>query len=320
MRKLSFITAIAALMFVCQTTWSQTMTANEKQLESAVKKYNDLNTFIDQFGGENKMALSDLYAIEADVDRGLVLLDDLIKKESGEIARTANYFRTNFLYQQAFAHGIHGNTATAYTKLKAIANDINGLTSSSFPFRYKFEEKNYIVNWEDYAPTMGEFYAAMAELGTIRGEDEESLRYARLSVDFPQSTVWFKFVSLSQILKIKEKQQQYDQEMVDVSLQHMNQFILLDEESKQTVDTYKFPDYSYAWNLLATAIQRNQTLSKNGYYYAQATSVFKKMTDDRSLSDAYMKAVNAGYSDRNFLFEAADYAVPKNSGHWPLRH
>ncbi|MBK8705013.1 MAG: hypothetical protein IPN33_16585 [Saprospiraceae bacterium] len=314
MRKLSFITAIAALLCIHQTTWSQTMTANEKQLESAVKIYNELNTFIDHFGGENKMALSDLYAIDADVEKGLVLLDDLIKKESGEILKTANYFRTNFLYQQAFAYGIYGNNAAAYTKFKAIANEINALTSSSFPFRYKFEEKNYIINWENFSLTLGEFYAAMAELGGINGDDDESLRYARLSLNYPQSTAWYKFVSLVQILKIKEKKQQYDQETVDISLQHMNQFALLDEESKKSVETYNFPDYTYSWNLLATAIQRNPALSNNGYYYAQATSVFKKMADDRSLSDAYMKAVNAGYSDRGFYLKPPITPYPKIQG------
>ncbi|MBK9013094.1 MAG: hypothetical protein IPM82_02855 [Saprospiraceae bacterium] len=155
---------------------AQTPTEN---LQSAVEIYNALREY--QGGFDSKtITQSNIDDVKTRMDKGVALLDKVIREGNADQIKASRYFKNNFKYEYGFVLGMKGQNAKSYEVMKEIEKDITAFISADFPLRYEYFGKNYVINWDNFAPTQAEFLTGFAEISYNLGKYEEAV----------PSTVW----------------------------------------------------------------------------------------------------------------------------------
>lgn len=162
MKHLFFLIA----MLCCTATGAVLAQTPAETLEKAVTDYNALRTYIE---GLQPKTLTDAQVADckARMDKALPMLDQVIREGNSDEIKTARYFRVNFQYQYSFVLGMKGQNKQSLEVMRAIEREFTLFTSSDFPLRYIFTGINYIITWENFAPTQAEYYTGFGEVCTI---------------------------------------------------------------------------------------------------------------------------------------------------------
>jgi hypothetical protein len=297
---LLFVVVAGPLLLRAQT--------NAELLEQAVRTYNAMRDFEDNLKpGTVKEA--DVERMKADIASGRPKLETVMRNGTTEEATCARYFNANFSYELGFIYGMMGRNKDAYEVLNSIATDYNYFsTSDRFPLGYKYDGKNYSIKYENFAPTLTEYYTGMAEITANLSKYDESLIWARKSLASPNTTAWYKYISYNKVMEVKGKQKILDQELLDAALNQMLTYADLDTSYKRTVKENNYPTQRTSFEKMKNVLNTKPELGRGGYYYATAAPVLERLKDVVRASEAYSLALDAGYSEYRFYDKAIAYA------------
>lgn len=304
MKKLLFA---AVLFMMSAPLFAQTKA--ERDLESAVRSYNALRDFT----GSLKPATitdADVASVSKIAADGLALLDPLIKNEPAKIGDVARYFRANYLYEKAFVLGMKGRRAEAFELMRSIDADMNGFTSSRFPLEYGFEGRNYVVKWENFAPTQGEYNVSMAEFFYEKKDYPNALAYAnKANENAAFLSDFLKTLNNYWIIQIKNERKEYDRVGLDAAVNALENFHALEAEERQagSEDLKTLLDIAPA--LLDNTLTAHPDLLANGEPYARAAHVLRAEGRGEQYRAFAGKALRAGYRDREFLNQTLNDAA-----------
>lgn len=302
---------LVALLLVSVTTiFAQTKA--ERDLESAVRKYNAMRDYADALKPAT-VTDADIANIGKSVDEGLALLDPIIKKESGDIVDVARYFRMNYLYEKGFILGMKGRRTEAFDLLRTIDGDMNTFNSARFPLRYAYEGRNYVVKWENFAPTQGEYFVSMTEFYFTQKDYDNALAYAgKANGNTSFLSDYLRAINNYWIVQMKNERREYDRVSLDAAVTALESYHALDADERQSSG-----DLNRVLDLAPTTVDNILTqhpeLQASGEPYARVANVMRAESKGDQYRNFAAKAIKAGYRDREFLEQALrDAATAKD--------
>lgn len=281
---------------------------NAEKLEQAVKIYNSLRDYEDGLT-PGSVKTSDIDHIKEETAKAKPLLDDVVASGSAEESKTARYFRANFQYELGFVLGMMGKNQEAYTTLSVIKADFEFFSDpKQFPLRYVFDGKNYSIAFDNFGPTLAEYYTGMGEICANLGKTQESLSWSRMGYSFSYTTEWYKYIAAAKIIEQKKKLDEYDQEMADMAMSQLKLYNRMDTSYKRTIRENAYPSPESFYKTMNSVLNEKPELSKGGAYYAEAAPEFEKAGHNSKAADFYNRAVQAGYRSSTFSDQLIQFA------------
>jgi hypothetical protein len=232
----------AVLVIFCLSVACLPAQTTVENLQNAVQEYNAMREYMNGF---NAKTVNDdhLSAVKNRMNKGLPMLEKVLKDGTPEQIKTAQYFKSNFKYQYSFVLGMMGKNAQAYDVLKEIERDITSLTGSDFPLRYEYFGKNFIINWDNFSATQAEYLTSMGEVAYNLSRFEDAIKFTRMALNHSSTTNWLKYIAVNKMLDIYNKKTSLlsDAEYHDFALKSMKQYDALVDENKQTVKDNNYP-------------------------------------------------------------------------------
>jgi hypothetical protein len=307
MKHLIFLIA----MLCCTATGSVLAQTPAETLEKAVTDYNALRTYIE---GLEPKTLTDAQVADckARMDKGLPMLDQVIREGNSDEIKTARYFRVNFQYQYSFVLGMKGQNKQSLEVMRAIEREFTSFTSSDFPLRYIFTGKSYIINWENFAPTQAEYYTGFGEVLYNLSYYEDAVRVSRIAVAHPNSTEWLQYIAANKLLDINAKNNMLipAQELEELALKSIRFYDLLAESSKKTAAENNYPKVQRGMNVLLTNVQQNANPTTVSRCAEAAPLAAKYEVKNTKVLQLYEAAYRNGYASADKVWHqaAAGYA------------
>ncbi len=300
----------AAALLLCLLPVALCAQSPAETLEKAVTDYNALVTYVD---GLNAKTVTDanLSDVKARMDKGIQMLDQVIREGNSDEIKTARYFRLNFQYQYSFILGMKGENRKALDVMKNIEKDFTAFSAGDFPLRYVFTGKNYVIKWENFGPTQAEFYTGFAEVHYNLGEFGEAVRLAHLGLTHPNTTPWFRYICANKILDAGAKNTTLltDAEREEMALRSIKLYDGLSDEEKGTVAEYKYPRVIRGVNILLENGQKNAGAQIIARCAEAAHIAGRHEPKNTKILQLYELAYRNGHSgDKGFHQGAANYA------------
>ncbi|MEO5641822.1 MAG: hypothetical protein ABIQ40_18985 [Bacteroidia bacterium] len=289
---------------------------NAEKLEKAVKIYNTTLDFVDSKTTATT-TLDDIDKMKADQSKANLLFDDVKVNGTTEEARVARYFSANFQYEIGYTYGMIGKNRDAYTVLNAIKQDFEFFSNSSiYPLSYKFDSKNYSITYDNFAPTLAEYYAGMAEITYNLGKNDESIDWSKKTLGNSYSSNWYKYIALNSILKAKSENKEWDKAMLDFALQQITICTQLDTVSNRIIKENDFPTALLGAEKIEITLEKKPALAIGEYHRGTAAPILAKLKKYDKALLFYKAALLGGFADKNksYLFDAATFALNEESG------
>lgn len=286
-----------------------------EKLEKAVRMYNDIRDFEDGLK-PGTVKETDIDKMKASLAEAQPLLEYAVSNGTSEEAKTARYFLANFNYEIGFIYGMMGRNRDAYDRLSMIKDDYAFFSNASnFPLRYVYDGKNYAVKFENFSPTLSEYYTGMGEICTNLSKYDEALTWVKKSLDSPGLTDWYKYISLNKLLEIKKKQNVWDKEVLDAGLQQLRVFSALDSSYRRTIRENNYPTQVTSCSRMDEVIAKNPSLGQGEYHRGEAAPLLVRLEDETRALSYYAYAIAGGYADskKEYLFNAAFLAKKNNN-------
>ena len=227
------------LCFLSFITQAQTPAEN---LQNGIQIYNALREYED---GLVAASITDenIEDVKTRMLKGLELLEKVIKEGTAVEIKAARYFKTNFKYEYLFTLGMDGQNAAAFDICKEIERDMTGYSAADFPISYAYFDKNYVIKWENFAPSQAEYYTGYAEIAYNIKKYEDGLRVNRLAITHPNTSSWLKYIALNKMLDLYDKNNAFltELEYLDFSLQSVKAYYALTAADHQTITENKYP-------------------------------------------------------------------------------
>ncbi len=239
--KTSLRSALASIALLFISTFIQAQTPVEN-LQSAVEIYNAMREYGDGLDA-NTLSQSNIDDMKSRMDKGTLLLDKVIREGNADQIKVARYFRNNFKYEYGFVLGMKGQNALAFEIMKEIEKDVTSFSAADFPLRYLYFDKNYVINWENFAPTQAEFLTGMAEICYNLGKYEDAARVNKKAIAHPNTTDWLRYIALNKMLDIYSNDNSLlsTEEQSQYALEATLEYDKLDEDFKETVKENNYP-------------------------------------------------------------------------------
>ncbi len=280
----------------------------EKDLENAVEHYNALRALMTGVSKAAAVTPELQRNVKERHDKGLALLDNVISTGNAEQIKTSRYFAFNFKYKYAFLLGIKGENTTAYNAMKAIKNDLTLYTqANNFPFRYRKEEKNFIVKYDDFSSTIGEFYTGYSELAFKNKNMDESLEYARKAYTFANKSAMLHYIALNQLIITLTEKKEYNTEMARYAMEQIQCYAQkLKPEEQATIEENKFPTPLSRSRTLKNVLDKKPDFAERFRICGEAAKVLMTQSkrDDSHILDFFEIAIKEAVT----LNEAIDFA------------
>jgi hypothetical protein len=286
-----------------------------EKLEAGVKIYNAMRDFEDSLAPAT-LTQDKIDRMKSMSDQAVGIFDDVIKNGDAQQKETARYFKMNARYELGFVYGMKGQNQNAYDVLKSLESDVDYYSEASrYPLRYVFDGKNYSIKYENFSATVVEYYTGMAEICTNLGKYDEGIRFARKVETFPNANTWYRYIALNKIMEIKKKKDEYDREMIDAALKHIQVYALLDSSYMRTVRENNYPTTKSSAANIVKCIERDPSLAKGEYHRGTAAPVIAKVGSSKTAIEFYIAAIEGGFAanDKNYLFDAAEFGKKEYS-------
>lgn len=287
-------------------------TKAERELETAVRFY---NAYQDMVEGLKNGAVAPDEAKKAEeaykkIKTGLA---GIISNESGEIRRTALYFRTVSDYERALFLSKNKEFSKSSELVFELEPSFSEWDAGDFPLSYAYDEKTFKINYDNFAPTEASYYVALGELyQTQKGNSSKSIEYCRKSAQNNKATAFVASIANYYLLFGKDRQGQYDQESVDAALKLLKKYNSLSSEEKTTFQSFSPQVAPLAYNSLQKAATANPSYCRSGSCYGEAAPELALLGENNLAAQAYTRAIQAGYGSYAFFNEAVDIAHKTN--------
>lgn len=231
-----------------------------EDLQKAVEIYNAMREYGDGLNAKT-LTQSNVDDMKARMDKGVVLLDRVIREGNADQIKVARYFRNNFNYEYGFVLGMKGENAKSYEVMKGVERDVTSFTSSDFPLRYEFFGKNFVINWDNFAPTQAEFLTGYAEICYNLSKYDEALKTNKKAIVHPSLSDWLRYVSVNKMLDIEAKKSGLltPDEHSNYALQAMEEYDKLTSKNKEVVTEFNYPTVKRAMEILLRTNQGTTT-------------------------------------------------------------
>lgn len=281
-----------------------------EKLESAVHIYNDMRDYEDNLK-PGTVNIDNINKMKADIEKARPMLEDVLTSGSSDEAKAARYFKANFQYELGFVYGMMGRNADAYDVLSKIEADYDYFSSGQFPMTYKYDSKTYSITYENFAPTLAEYYTGMSEICANLSKNDPALHWARKSYNFSYTTDWYKYIAINKILEVKKKQDTWDKEVLDMALEQIRVLTKLDTSYQRTIKENKYPTQNLGYDRINTSLQKNPSFASGEYYRGTAAPLLVQLNDPDKAIEYYSSAISGGFADGNksYLFTAAEYGL-----------
>jgi hypothetical protein len=279
-----------------------------EKLEAGVKIYNAMRDFQDSLTSTT-LSQEQIDKVKSMSDRAVAIFDDVIQSGDVQQKETARYFKMNSRYELGFVYGMKGQNQNAYDVLKPLESEMEYFGNSSrYPLRYVFDGKNYSIKYENFSPTLVEYYTGMAEICTNLSKYDEGIRFARKVETFPGADLWYRYIALNKIMEIKKKKEEYDREMMDAALKQIQVYSELDTSDLSTIREYNYPTTKTSAANIQKCIERDPSLAKGEYHRGTAAPLIAKVGSSKTAIEFYIAAIEGGFAanDRSYLFGAAE--------------
>jgi hypothetical protein len=304
---------LACLVIVSfqKTLFSQTA---EQDLQNAVQIYNALQEYITPFNDVSDITPDVLNSVKKRVKDGITLLDQVINNGTAEQIKTARYFKINFKYKQGFVLGTKGEEVQAFKELDNIRTEFESyVDASKFPLRYKFNDKNYVIKYEDFTPTLSQFYTSIAELAGSLNKPEMQYEYAKKTYNFPNINSWYKNIAITQIIDYLTDKKQFNTELADYALQQMKLYVnVLNDEQRETLKSLNFPTPLSNSNTIKSVLDNKPDFANSASICGEAAVLLEKIDNrnDLIIVQLYETAIKGD----KYLNEALNYARNRRDG------
>lgn len=306
------VTLVLAIIgiFINTTLKAQSNTQDEQYLDDAVHIYNKINPEVDKLQASTKRERSAIPGIEKSINEAEALLDKISVSAPDDLSKTARYFRSNLEYNRGYAYGLVGNNKKMNDYLLAVKSFFDNADESYFPLKYKFEGKSYTIAYSNFESTRGVYYSALSEGCTKMKNYDIVPELARKGLSISKDN-YVKVLMIDYLVTAKSKLGKYDEEMAEQSINYISTYNITDPKDKTVLDSF---DYSYkrGWNFLLESFEKNPNISNQGSYFARAATALEKAYDNELAGLAYQKALDAGYRDKDFLWEITQFEGAPN--------
>lgn len=231
-----------------------------ENLQSAVEIYNAMREYEDGLDSKT-LTQSNIDDVKSRMDKCIVLLDQVIREGNADQIKTARYFRNNAKYEYGFILGMKGQNALAFEVMKEVEKDVTSFTSADFPLKYLYFGTNYVINWDNFAPTQAEFLTGMAEICYNLSKYEDAVRVNRKAIAHPNTTGWLRYIAVNKMLDIyaKNKNLLTPDEYNGYAHQAIFEYDKLSEAEKETVTENDYPTVTRSMDILLKEAQANPT-------------------------------------------------------------
>ena len=296
----------------------------KENLENGVEIYNSIKDYTKGFNDSN-VTSENAAEVKKRAEKTIKLLDKVKSDGNDDQTKAARYFKMNAQYKLAFTYGQAKNNSTCLKLLKEIEPEMNSFTESSFPIRYAYFDKNFKIEYEkNFAFIQSEFYSVIADMYVIAGERMKALEYYRKSINSSNTPVWNKFVAYTKLVADKEKNKEYDRDMLNYSLGMMEQFDILEDENKKLCIERKYETYYNGALAFEKALKVSAKFSERGdmslraartvakYTTEQNEALSNRITDNLKNAQNWFKdAIENGKEDKAILTEGLAFAKEK---------
>lgn len=247
----------------------------EQDLESAVKIYNALQEYTTTLNEAKQVTPEVLNSVKKRVTEGISLLDKVIDSGTAEQIKTARYFKVNFKYKQAFVLGVKQDNKGSFNALDVIREEYESYSDpAKFPLRYKYEGKNFVIKYEDFAYTLSQYYMATSELAANLNKSEMQFEYAKKTYNFPKVDPWYKFLATTQIVDYFKDKKQYDTELAQYALSQIKIYLNeLTDKDRETLAKINYPAPLSISKTLKTVLDSKPDFANNASILGEAAKL-----------------------------------------------
>jgi tetratricopeptide (TPR) repeat protein len=296
----------------------------KENLENGIEIYNSIKAYTKDINDMN-ITSENIAEVKRRSEKATKLFDKVKADGSDEQIRAARYYKMNAQYKVAFTYAQAKNNATCLKLLKEVESEMNSFTESSFPIRYAYFDKNYKIEFEkNFSSIQGEFYSLIADMYNYAGERTKALEYYQKSINIPNTPTWNKFVAYVKLTKDKDKNNEYDRDMLNYALATMEQYDNLGEESKKLCTDRSFETYYDGALAFEKALAVTSKFSERGDMSLKAARIATKYTTEQNeakenrradnLKNAqnwFKDAIENGKDDKATLTEGLTFAKEK---------
>ena len=293
----------------------------KENLERGIEIYNAMKEYSKGFNDSNVKS-RDVTEMKTRTDKAVALLDLVINEGNADQIKAARYFKMNARYKLAHTQGLAKNNTACLKSLKEIENEMNAYSESAFPIRYAYFDKNYKVEYEkNFASIQGEFYGVIADMYLSAGERTKALEYNRKVINAPNAPTWNKFVAYIKLTSDKEKNKEFDGEMLKYALGMMEAYDKLEEADKALCIDKKFETYYNGASAFEKALQGVGKSPERGDMCLRAAQLLAPYSVENKENDAqkrsnnvkntqkwYKEAIDNGKEDNTTLTEGLRFA------------
>ena len=283
---------LITLVFPSKSIFAQNA---EQDLENGVKIYNALQEYIAPFADASKVTSEVINSVKKRVKDGSTLLDKVIESGTAEQIKTARYFKMNFKYKQAYVYGIKADNAVCFKEMTAVKDEFESYSDASkFPMRYKLEGKNFVIKYEDFTPSLSQFYTVMSELGGSMSKPAMQYEYAKKTYNFPKIEAWYKYIAATQIVDYLTDKKQFDNEMAQYALEQMKIYTNdLNVKERESVVNINYPTPLSSGKSIKSVLEKTPNFTDNARICGEAAMILMRNDerDDQTVLDFFETAV-----------------------------
>lgn len=305
---------IAIFMLTGHLKAQATYTAADIALDSAVHHYNAYRNTLDEFTPAN-ITDEKINLVESNCNIIVREFESIMALNANPQSEVAKYFHAMTKYEYGFVLGMAGKNDKAYRIMSEIEDYMQKQGSFSFPKKYLYDGKNYVIQWDNFAPTLHEYFTGMAEITINLGMNEKTMPYARsaMSLQYPNTgdnAVWYRYIAASKYMQSSKNIGYYAYDGFEVALNFLDWLYSLDADYQKLVNDYDYPRQVTAYNYILL-VEKGYPATNTGENWLKAATAFMKFNESAYAGYCFNRAADLKYDNINFMDQA--YAFAKNN-------
>jgi hypothetical protein len=248
-------------------------------------------------------------AIFAKVDKGLAFFDSAQSSTYSSTIIATNYFHANLLFEKALLYSISGDHEKSYALFLQVKNEFEKLDKENeFPVSYYWKHLEYQAKRESFDNKFSNVYAGLVNQSFQLQNDQNVLSWGRQARARIFSNLFLVYSVEQQMIGSKQHLQQYDQEMLDLSLALLTDFSKLDEQGVSLARQDDDFGVAIAYRSIVKTLSDQPELDRDGSYRAKAAPLLGWAGLDKEEELLYEQAMDNGYGDDSFFSELSSVA------------